>query len=214
MSFVKKFLMGAAMGGAMLMNAAAAQAQSGEFDGSTFTCLQYTSGQGENSSTKAQVDLAKLWIMGYLTGYYKAKGSLEIVDDAKAKDGILSSLISKCRENPSVSVMTVGLQAIATDNRKMPSKPNDEIDLSSYTCANHVDARGGAASQAMKADLAELWAFAFIQGYKNLNQPDMVIPMENKPVLTGAITKNCGKNLDKTFLDLTSMVAQAVKLGG
>ncbi|MDX2142620.1 MAG: hypothetical protein SFV19_04645 [Rhodospirillaceae bacterium] len=211
---MKKVVMSAAVCGAMVLGAAGAQAQSGEFDGSTFTCLQYTSGQGDNSSTKAQVDLAKLWMMGYLTGYYKAKGNLELVDEGKAKDSVLSALVSKCRENPSVTIMTVGLQAIATDARKMPSKPSDDIDLTSYTCANHVDARGGAASQAMKADLAELWAFAFIQGYKNLNQPDMVIPMENKPVLTGAITKNCGKNLDKTFLDLTAMVAQAVKLGG
>lgn len=192
--------------------AGTAQAQQGEFDGSAFTCLQYTNGQGENSSGKAQAGLAKIWITGYLSGYYKAKGNLEIVDDAEAGTKLQSSILSKCREYPQTSILTVSMQAIGSDARKLPAMAATDFNPQSYTCGNHVDAKGGSAADGMKADLAELWAFAFIQGFKNVVQPNMVIPMENKPMLTGAIASNCAKNRDTTYFDLTALVADKVKL--
>jgi len=81
-----------------------------------------------------------------------------------------------------------------------------------YTCGQHVDAKGGSAGDANKADLADLWAFAFIQGYKNLASPDMEIPMDSKPALIGAIDQNCAKNRDFGYMDLAAAVANAVKL--
>jgi len=189
-----------------------AMAQQGEFDGSAFTCLQYTNGQGENSSGKAQASLAKIWVIGYLAGYYKAKGNLEIVDDKEADDKLSSTMISKCREYPQTSIMTVSMQAIANDKRKLPAMAAADFNPQSYTCGNHTDAKAGTSGNRMKADLAELWAFAFIQGFKNVAQPDMVIPMENKPVLTGAIASNCAKNRDTPYFDLTALVAEKVKL--
>lgn len=207
---LKSFVIG--IGAVVALAAGPAAAQQGEFDGASFTCLQYTSGQGENSSGKAQAGLAKLWMMGYLAGYYKAKGNLEIVDDASADERLSSTILSKCREYPQTSILTVSMQAIATDARKLPAMAAADFNPQSYTCGNHVDAKAGSAAESMKADLADLWAFAFIQGFKNVGQPDMVIPMENKPVLTGAVTKNCEKNRDTAFFDLTAMVAQAVKL--
>jgi len=47
---------------------------------------------------------------------------------------------------------------------------------------------------------------------RNVRQPDMLIPMENKGLLIDAVKKNCGKNRDMTYLELTAMVAAAVKL--
>lgn len=189
-----------------------AMAQQGEFDGSSFTCLQYTNGQGENSSGKAQAGLAKIWVTGYLAGYYKAKGNLDIVDDKGADEKLSSTLISKCREYPQTSLLTVSMQAIANDARKLPAMVSADFNPQSYTCGNHTDAKAGSSGDRMKADLAELWAFAFIQGFKNVAQPDMVIPMENKPVLTGAIASNCAKNRDTPYFDLTALVAEKVKL--
>jgi hypothetical protein len=189
-----------------------AMAQQGEFDGSAFTCLQYTNGQGENSSGKAQAGLAKIWVTGYLAGYYKAKGNLEIVDDKEAEGKLNSSILSKCREYPQTSILTVSMQALGSDARKLPAMVTADFNPQSYTCGNHVDAKNGSAADGMKADLAELWAFAFIQGFKNVAQPDMVIPMENKKVLTGAISNNCAKNRDTPYFDLTALVADKVKL--
>lgn len=213
MSVTTKILSGVALAAAMMFGASAVQAQGAEFDGTNFSCLQYSSAQSESSSTKAQGDLAKLWVMGYVAGYYKAKGNLDVVDDAKAADAITSKLASLCREFPAGTVWAVSGKLVE-DNRKVPAMASDVVNLNTYTCAAHADAKEGSAADMMKADLADLWSFAFIQGFKNFTDKDMVINIENKPMLTGAVTRNCGKMRDKTFLELTAMVAQAVKLGG
>lgn len=213
MSVMKTIFSGVALAAAVTLGANAALAQGAEFDGTNFTCLQYTSAQAENSTTKAQAGLAKMWVMGYLAGFYKAKGSLEISDDAKAADNVASDLASKCKEFPAATVWAIASELSKTD-RKIPKMASEALDVSTYTCAAHVDAKAGSAADMMKADLSDLWSFAFIQGFKNFTDNNMVINIENKPLLTGAVVRNCGKMRDKTFLDLTAMVAQAVKLGG
>jgi hypothetical protein len=213
MSLTTKFFSGLAFTAAMALGLGQAHAQGAEFDGTSFTCLQYTSSQAENSSTKAQGGLARMWVLGYLAGYYKAAGKLEVVDDAKAGDAIMSALGSKCKEAPQGSIWAVA-GFLAEEPRKLPKMASETLDINTYTCAGHTDAKAGSAAEMMRADLADLWAFAFIQGYKNFTDKDMVITIENKPVLTGAVDRNCSKMRDKTFLELTGMVAQAVKLGG
>ena len=69
-----------------------------------------------------------------------------------------------------------------------------------------------AANAAAKADLAELWGFGFIQGYKNVAQADMEIPIAVKPQLLGAVQRSCGNNRATLFMDLTALVADKVKL--
>lgn len=211
---MKKILSGVALAAAMTLGATGAQAQGADFDGTNFTCLQYTSAMAENSSTKAQGTLAKMWVMGYMAGFYKASNKLEVVADAKAGDAIASTLASKCKEYPSQTIWLIARDLLANEPRKVPNMASDSLDINTYTCANHTAAKAGSAAEMMRSDLADLWAFAFIQGFKNVTDKDMVINMENKPVLTGAVTRNCAKMADKTFLDLTAMVAQAVKLGG
>ncbi len=213
MSVMKKIVAGVALAAAMALGASAANAQGAEFDGTSFSCLQYTSAAADNSSTKAQAGLAKLWINGYLAGFYKAKGKLELVDDAKASDSIAARMSAKCKEMPQQYVWVIARDLMGAEDLKL-SKATESLDVGSYTCATHVDAKAGSAADVMKADLADLWAFAFIQGFKNVTDKDMVINLENKPMLIGAVSRNCGKMRDKTFLDLTAMVAQAVKLGG
>jgi hypothetical protein len=213
MSVVRKILAGAAVAASMALGATGANAQGADFDGTNFTCLQYTSAMAANSSTKAQGGLANVWVMGYLAGYYKAGSKLEIVDDPKAGDSILSTLASKCKEAPQASLWAVSGFLVETV-RKVPKMASESMDVNAYTCAAHSAAKAGSAAEMMRSDLADLWAFAFIQGFKNATDKEMVINMENKPVLTGAVTRNCAKMADKTFLELTGMVAQAVKLGG
>ncbi len=213
MSAMKKILSGVALVASFAFGATTTQAQGVEFDGTNFTCLQYTSSMADNSSTKAQSGLAKTWVMGYLAGLYKASNTLQVVDDAKAGESIASALATKCKEVPQASIWAVA-KFLAESPRKIPKMASDSLDLNAYTCANHTAAKAGSASEMMRADLSDLWAFAFIQGFKNFADKDMVITIENKPVLTGAVSRNCTKMADKTFLELTGMVAQAVKLGG
>ncbi len=212
MSVTKKILSGVAFAAAMALGVASAHAQGAEFDGTNFSCLQYTSANADNSSTKAQSGLAKLWVAGYLSGYYKAQGKLDVTGDAASGDKLNSDLASKCKEFPSATIWALSAK-LSESERKLPVK-QETLDVGTYTCAMHADAKAGSAADMMKSELADLWAFAFIQGFKNFTDKEMVINMENKPMLTGAVTRNCGKMRDKTFLDLTAMVAQAVKLGG
>jgi hypothetical protein len=212
MSVTTKILSGVALAAALVIGASSAQAQGAEFDGTNFSCLQYTSATAENSSTKAQSGLAKLWVAGYLSGFYKAQGKLDVTGDTASADKLNSDLAAKCKEFPSATIWALSAK-LAEADRKMPVK-QENLDVSTYTCAMHTDAKAGSAADMMKSELADLWAFAFIQGFKNFTDKEMVINMENKPLLTGAVARTCGRMRDKNFLELTAMVAQAVKLGG
>jgi len=205
-------LIGVAQSGTVRAADKAAPEGVGGFDGSSFKCLDYTNGLGENATTKPLSVLGHLWMQGYLAGLYKAQGKLELSDDKADEQKFSSVILQRCRDYPGSSILAVSLQAIAKDVYKIPSKTIVDFSLSSYTCGQQTDAKGGAAGDANKADLADLWAFAFIQGYKNATTPDMLIAPENKSVLTGAIARNCAKNRDMTLLDMTALVAERVKL--
>ena len=184
----------------------------GEFDAASFTCLEYTNGLGVNASGKVRSQLGHLWILGYLSGFFNASGNFEMSDEADAGDRISNLLLQTCREFPQSSLLSVSIASLTADTHKVPSAPTMEFTPAGYTCGAHVDAKVGGAAGANKADLAGLWAFAFIQGYKNVSAPDMEIPIENKNALTSAIDKNCAKNRDMAFMDLTVLVAKVVKL--
>ena len=184
----------------------------GEFNSSTFTCLEYTNGLGAGASGRVQSQLGHLWMLGYMAGFYNASGNLELSGDAADNDRISNLMLQTCREFPQSSILVISMQALTTGNNKVPSTPTMDFTPEGYTCGQHVDARSGSASDANKADLADLWAFAFIQGYKNLASPDMEIDIENKASLIGAIDQNCAKNRDFGYLDLAAAVANAVKL--
>ena len=183
------------------------------FSGGTFSCLEYTNGLGDASAGKMQSNIARIWIQGYLAGYYTGKKTYEVSEDAADAQALDDLIISKCKELPQASILTVSLQAIAATPRKVPSKVAGlDVTPGAYTCGQHLDAKGGAASQANAADLTEMWAFAFIQGYKNVALPDMEIKPEFKDVLINALNKVCGGARDKLYMDYTALVAEKVKI--
>jgi hypothetical protein len=191
---------------------AADAVKGGEFDGASFTCLNYTNGLGENATNKSQSILAHLWMQGYIAGFYKAKGTLELSDD-KADQQILESLmLQRCRDYPGATILTVVQQAIAVAPHKVPARTIVDFNLNTYTCGQQLDAHSGSAGDASKADLADMWSFAFIQGYKNATAPDMVIGLENKPALVGAIAKYCAANRDVPLQNAAALVAEKVKM--
>jgi hypothetical protein len=213
MSVVRKMTcLVAGLGAVALVYGAHVEAAESEFDGSKFTCLQYTNGLGENSAGKMQSNLARLWIQGYLAGYAKAQGKLEFSAEQSDETNFLNVMLSRCREFPQNAILTVSMQSLAPDVKKLPQSTGTDFTPVNYSCAQHADAKGGAAADAVKADLAEMWAFAFIQGFKNVGAPNMEIPLENKGALVGAVTKNCANMRDLPFMDLTALVAEKVKL--
>jgi len=184
----------------------------GEFDGASFTCLNYTNGLGENATNKMQSMLAHLWMHGYLAAYYKGKGTLHLSDNKQDADVLAALMLQRCRDFPSTSIRAVAQQKIANEEHVLPTVTNVDFSLATYNCGQHVDARDGNAGDVNKADLAELWAFAFIQGYNNVTAPDMVILTENKAPVINVLNKSCRANRDMTFLDMVGLLATKIKL--
>lgn len=188
----------------------AAQAQTGDFNPANMRCLDFVNGQGDSATNKSRADVARLWIMGYLTGNYTGREKLELVDDADAEDKAIRAILSKCRENPEVTLLTVSEFVASDRGRDIPSTLSNEFNPKAYLCGDYADGREGSATDVLKADLADVWAFAFIQGFVNTKDPDLMIPVENKPAITGAIANNCAKNREFTYFDLTAAVAPMV----
>jgi len=209
---ILKSLAAAAAGLAML--GAPAMAADVEFTGSKFTCLEYTNGLGENASGKLQSIIAKVWIQGYLAGYYKNTQRLELVDDPAVSDLLDNNLLQTCRAWASRDIMGVSLAVLAPQERQLPANVGADFSPVGYTCAQHVKAKAGAAADANRADIAELWGFAFIQGFKNVNQPDLEVPGEAKSQLIGIVNKRCAvaASAETPYMDMIALIAEAVKL--
>lgn len=188
----------------------AAQAQTGDFNPANMRCLDFVNGQGASATSKSRADVARLWIMGYLTGNYTGREKLELVDDTDAEQKAIRAILSKCRENPEVTLLTVS-EFVASDRRRdIPNTLSNEFNPNTYMCGDYADGLQGSASDVLKADLADVWAFAFVQGFVNTEDPDLMIPVENKSAITGAIANNCAKNREMSYFSLTAAVAPMV----
>jgi hypothetical protein len=198
---------------AAVMCGAAARASAADFSGGTFTCLDYTSGLGENSTGRMQSNLARLWMYGFLGGYYKAKDELEMSsEDAADTKTLDSAIMQTCNVYPSNSIFVALAKGIAPEHRKMPNAIARDFTPMTYTCGQHLDGKNGAAAAANKADLAEFWAFGFVQGYKNVSAPDFEIGAEFRPAITKSLLNACAARREELLMDVARMVADKVKI--
>ena len=183
-----------------------AHAEPARFDGASFTCGEYVAAQDVKVPERSRAELANIWMHGYLAGLYTAAEVFQLSDAAMDADALTGALLASCRELPNSSLMAIGLSKLASARFKIPRRVTDGLSLDAYACADHLEAN------AERAEIAELWSFAFIQGFKNARQPDMLIPVENRAPLGAAVRKNCEKNRETKYLELVRMVAEAVKL--
>lgn len=196
-----------------LLSAPGARAAQGGFSGGTFSCLEFTNGLGDKAAGRIQSSIARLWVQGYLTGFFKGKGTLAFTEDPAEMLLVDELFVQKCKEVPAAPILTVALQVLAAQSLKLPQIAAGDFKPGTYTCGQHLDAKNGPASKANAADLAEMWAFAFIQGFKNVTQPDVEIKPEFRDALVGALNKACGgSNREKLFLDQSAQVAERVKI--
>jgi len=182
------------------------------FAGGSFTCLQFNNGLGDNALGRMQSAIARIWVNGYLVGYYKKQDKLEVSEDPNDAIAIENLVVQTCGENPQASILSVTLRAVASQPRKVPKTVGVDFKPSEYTCGQHISGKDGVAAAANRADLAELWAFGFVQGYKNVDQPDMEIRPEYKGPVINAVNKACTSSKDKLFMDMTMAVADKVKI--
>jgi hypothetical protein len=209
-SMVKTIQILGAAAMALGLGLSSAQAQTGDFDPANMRCLDFVNGQGDGATNKGRADLARIWIMGYMAGNYTGREKLEWTDESDAEEKAIGAVLSKCRENPEVTLLTVS-EFVSSDRRRdLPNTLSNDFNPQTYMCGDYADGREGAAADVLKADLADVWAFAFVQGYVNTDDPDLMIPVENKPAITGAIAGNCAKNREFSFFNLTAAVAPMV----
>ncbi len=188
------------------------KAKGDEFNPAAFSCFDYTSGLGETSTNRLRSIIARVWIQGNLTGLHRANGDLAFSDNAADRAALTDQLDASCRAFPTASILTAGVIALSKQPLKMPDEIFGGVKVNDYTCEAHLAAKSGGAGDAIKSDIAEMWSFAFIQGYKLAKAPDVVVPMEAKPLLVNAVLKACSSSRTSSLLDVTALVAERVKL--
>ncbi len=183
-----------------------------EFNPATFSCLDYTNGAGENATNRLRSVIARVWMQGNLTGLHRANGDLTFSDAAADSAALADSLDSACRAFPAASILAIGVANLAKAPLKMPDEIFGGIKISDYTCKAHLAAKAGGSGDAIRSDIAEMWAFAFIQGYKLAHNAEVAVPMDAKPQVVGAVLRACAANDSGRFMDLTAQVADKLKI--
>jgi len=206
---MKTLVSGCVAAATAVLIALPAVGQEGEIDGNSIQCLEYTTASSDNATNKAVGDLVDFWIVGYMTGNYTGRDKLEWSEEEDAESDLLSAVRTKCREFPTNSVAVVS-ESLTSRGRGIPPVASNDFNAQSYTCGDYTNASSGSSADVLKADLAEFWSWAFIQGYINASDPTMMLPIENKPTIVNAIKTNCGRMQDTTYFDLTKAVANAV----
>jgi peptidylprolyl isomerase len=171
------------------------------FSAAEFKCSGLVNGQGVTT----QSALAQLWVHGYLAGRYKASNALNFSPSGE----IAAALDQACAAYPMAFLLTVASQELAKAPRDLPPNP-PALTLEGYTCKQFAEARK--ASNKDPSELVGLWTFGYIQGYKNVSQPEMEIPYDARPRLLDAMVGACAKFPDRPLVDLVSAVAAKVRI--
>ena len=185
---------------AELLKMPEAAATARNFSGAEFKCSAIAYGP------TVQTALARVWTHGYMAGYYKAKNKLAFVDSADT--GMDSALRDVCKTYPKADLLMVSGQELVRSTRDMPGT-TDAFSPATYTCKDYTAARG---ANTASAEITDMWAMAFIQGYKNVGQPDMEIPFDARTQILGALASACAKNPNTGFAELTGLLANKMKL--
>lgn len=176
---------------------AAAGAQ--DFSAGEFRCLAFDRPGGRD-----QAAVAPLWAHGYLSGAYAAQGKRT---PAGNDDLLTPALRTACAAAPQALLLAVAKNDLARTPRELPAAM-PSFPAAALTCRMYAGAR----ADKTLTGFADLWALAFIQGYKNVAQPDVEISYESRPVLLKAIAAACVKNPEIGFAGLMSAVAAKVKI--
>ncbi len=179
--------------------AANAGAAAQDFSAGEFRCLAF-----DHTGGRDQAAVAPLWAHGYLAGAYHAQGKLVF---GAADDTLTPAVRVACADAPQSLLLAVTRSGLAKTPRELPGAM-PAFPATAFTCRMYA----GPGADKTLTDFADLWALAFVQGYKNVGQPDQEISYESCPVLLKAIAAACMKNPGMKFADLMSAVAAKVKI--
>ncbi len=170
-----------------------------DFSAGEFRCLAF-----DRPGAQDQTAVAPLWAHGYLAGAYHAQGKLAF---AAGDDTLTPAVRAACTAAPQSLLLMIAKNDLAKTPRELPGAL-PSFPLTAFTCRMYA---GAGADKTLNA-FADLWALAFIQGYKNVGQPDVEISYVSRPVLLKTIAAACTKNPDIGFANLMSAVAAKVKI--
>jgi peptidylprolyl isomerase len=183
---------------AALLKRSDAAAAAREFSGAEVKCAGLINGAGVTAVSA----LAPIWTHAYLAGRFAATGRLTI---GAADTNIDTALEKSCTTYPLALLQAVAAQDLGKDPIPLPPA-NALFSTADYTCGNFAAARKA------KDDFVALWAIGFIQGYKNVGQPELEIAFDSRPRLLDAIAAACTKFPDRNFLELMSAIGAKVTI--
>ena len=186
---------------AELLKLADAAAVAREFGPNDFKCIAYDYTGGGT----AQPALAQIWAHGYLSGFYRAQKKHAFASTSTFDD----DLAAACKNFSAGYLLPVAAQQMANTVREMPAS-SLAFPAATFTCKDYTAARTGA--DKAQADFIDLWAFAFVQGYKNVAQPGMEIPFEARQPIVAPLNNVCTKNPDTLIIELAALLGEKVKV--
>lgn len=183
---------------AALLSRADVKEAAQNFSAAEFKCAGLINGAGVTT----QSALAHLWTNAFLIGSFAAKNAADLKDETPAEDSVLAET---CAGHEAAFLFAAGRE-MAKAPRPMPAGA-----LFNQTCRAFADTLKPSDKTALP-DLNGLWAFAYIQGYKSVSQPDKEIPWTAKPKLLDALSKTCAKFADRRFLDMMAVLGSKVRI--
>lgn len=204
-----------AISGLLIMAAAPALAVSDrKIEDARYACTTFMKGEAEKSRPKdlERAQLARFWLISFLTGAYEADAVLEFSDHEKIAEGdIVGQVKDYCAEHEEVSIHAAAVHAGELP-RPLPGTTNIGFDPRLYSCAAYSAGRESRGDEKDRAKAAEFWAFAFVQGNISVRyHPRLVVSISNKRKIVRALKQSCARNPTRNLLDQTAEIANRVK---
>ncbi|MEQ8735682.1 MAG: hypothetical protein RIC29_12220 [Rhodospirillaceae bacterium] len=179
-----------------------------------YACTTFIEGDadkgGRTDAERAQ--LARFWLISFLTGAYEADEILEFSDDIEsAEREVISRIKAYCDENTSFSIHAAAVRTRDMP-RPLPISTAIGLDPTRYSCAAYSSGQKSKGDAKSLAEAAEFWAFAFVQGNVSARyHPRLVVAHSNKRKIVRALKQSCSRNPTRTLLDQTAEIADRVK---
>ncbi|MEQ8508271.1 MAG: hypothetical protein RIB43_04665 [Rhodospirillaceae bacterium] len=215
LSVLKLIIMWSAIFGLQAFLADTASAISDQkIEDARYACTTFIEGDGDKGGrTDAErAQLARFWLISFLTGAYEADEILEFSDDIEsAEREVISHIKAYCDENSSFSIHAAAVRTRDMP-RPLPTSTAIGLDPTRYSCAAYSSGQNSKGDAKSLAEAAEFWAFAFVQGNVSARyHPRLVVAHSNKRKIVRALKQSCSRNPTRTLLDQTAEIADRVK---
>ena len=179
-----------------------------------FACTSFMKGESEKSRPKdiARAQVARFWVVGFLTGAFEAEQVLKFTDETDVVEGgIFAKIKEFCSSRDKVSIHAAAVYAGETPY-PVPTVTNLDLNPSDYSCAAYSDGLDSRGNEKSRAKAAEFWAFAFVQGTMTVRyHPRVVVAVSEKRKIVRALKQSCARNPTRTLLDQTAEIASRVR---